>query len=104
MVRHLQSDFRRLQRRRDAIGREGDARLRNVRALGELAKFRIVPFGSVLSRLKARRHCPACRHVASLLIRLLRPTATSAMHMNRRNVRSTLSKSINVYLVLAARE
>lgn len=52
VVNHTEAEFKRLQRRRDAIGREGDARLRNVRALGELAKFRVVPFGSVLSRLK----------------------------------------------------
>lgn len=52
MERHLEAEFRQLQRRRDAAGREAEARLRNVRALGELAKFRLIPFGAVLSRLK----------------------------------------------------
>ena len=50
----MEAEFRQLQRRRDAIGRDAEARLRNVRALGELAKFRLIPFGTVLSRLKVR--------------------------------------------------
>ena len=51
---HLESEFRLLQRRRDVVGRNAEARLGNVRFLGELVKFRLIPFGAVLSRLKVR--------------------------------------------------
>lgn len=51
---HLESEFRLLQRRRDVVGRNAEARLCNVRFLGELVKFRLMPFGAVLSRLKVQ--------------------------------------------------
>jgi hypothetical protein len=51
---HLESEFRLFQRRRDVVGRNAEARLGNVRFLGELVKFRLIPFGAVLSRLKVR--------------------------------------------------
>ena len=53
---HLESEFRLFQRRRDVVGRNAEARVGNVRFLGELVKFRLIPFGAVLSRLKVRHH------------------------------------------------
>lgn len=52
MEQYLESQFRMFQRRRDATGRDIETRLGNVRFLGELTKFRLVPFGALLSRLK----------------------------------------------------
>lgn len=51
---HLEDQFRMFKRRRDAAGRDAEARLANVRFLGELVKFRLMPFGAMLSRLKVR--------------------------------------------------
>ncbi len=62
---HLETEFRQLLRRRDAAGREAEARLRNVRALGELAKFRLIPYGAVLSRLKVMKRCTSSHARAS---------------------------------------
>ena len=42
-----------MQAHRDPTQRSLDARLRNARYLGELAKFRLVPFGALFSALKA---------------------------------------------------
>jgi hypothetical protein len=52
MEHRLESEFRLFQKRRDVVGRNAEARLGNVRFLGELVKFRLIPFGAVLSRLK----------------------------------------------------
>ena len=43
----------RAQAHRDPTQRSLDARLRNTRYLGELAKFRLVPFGALFSMLKS---------------------------------------------------
>ena len=42
-----------LQARKDPTQRSLEARLRNARALAELTKFRLAPFGGVFSALKS---------------------------------------------------
>ncbi|KAK9825703.1 hypothetical protein WJX81_008105 [Elliptochloris bilobata] len=53
LVAALEDEFATLQAHRDPTQRTLEARLRNARYLGELAKFRLVPLGSVFSMLKS---------------------------------------------------
>lgn len=52
VVAHLEAEFKSLAGQRDATIRTLEPRIRNMRYIGELCKFRSFPFGSAFSMLK----------------------------------------------------
>lgn len=53
MVAHLEAEFAALQRSKDATPRTLEPRVRNMRYVAELSKFRVFPHGAAFSMLKA---------------------------------------------------
>ena len=83
-----------MQAKKDPTLRSLESRLRNARYLGELAKFRLAPFGTIFVMLKVRYHsnklCSCCKASSSGMLHTCCISADHCLYSNLFAVQSLL--------------